>query len=195
MQCFQHAYPGGTVEISDRGGSMKEIMIKIASKWWDFDLRNGHSSPQNEWWSERSLHCKPPPNTNGNLSGTVQATWLHREINPCCQSLSLLHSDTAVAADKHYLVCDHVHSVTPRLPPLFSFKISQSGADCVDTVGCHTVSTAGVSIASVAVTSQKTLGSISLLTSSVCLAACLIAGVCSGEEKRQLSRCTRHRQA
>lgn len=123
---------------------------------------------------------------------------MHREINPCCQSLSLLHSDTAVAADKHYLVCDHVHSVIPHSLPasffFFFFKISQSGAGCVDTVGCHSVSSAGVSIASVAVTSQKTQGSISLLTSSVCLAACLIARVCSGEEKRRLSRCTRCRQ-
>lgn len=85
---------------------------------------------------------------------------------------------------------------TPSLLPFFFFffKISQSGAGCVDTVGCHSVSSAGVSIASVAVTSQKTQGSISLLTSSVCLAACLIARVCSGEEKRRLSRCTRCRQ-
>lgn len=97
-------------------------------------------------------------------------------------SLSLLHGDSAVAADKHYLVCDHVHSVSPELPAS-AFRISQSGAGCVDTVGCHTVSSVGVSVASVAVTSQKTRGGVSLLTSSVCLAACLIAGVCSGEEE------------
>lgn len=94
---------------------------------------------------------------------------------PGCLSLSLLHSGIAVAADKHYLVCDHVHSVTP--PATNPFKISQSGADCVDTLGRHTVSSVGVGVASVAVTSQKTQGnSVSLLTSSVCLAARLIAG-------------------
>lgn len=43
------------------------------------------------------------------------------------------------------------------------------------------MSNVGVSIASVAVTSQKTQGSVSLLTSSVCLAACLIAGVCTAK--------------
>lgn len=122
----------------------------------------------------------------------THTTRLHREINPRGLSLSLLHSDSAVAADKHYLVCDHVHSVIPdSLPPSllpslrlpFPFKISQSGASCVDTVGCHTVSSVGVSVASVAVTSQKTWGNVSLLTSSVCLAARLIAGVCSAEEE------------
>ena len=41
------------------------------------------------------------------------------------------------------------------------------------------MSSVGVSVASVAVTSQKTQGNVSLLTSSVCLAACLIAGVCT----------------
>lgn len=36
-------------------------------------------------------------------------------------SLCILHSDTAVAADKHYLVCDHVRSATlPYLPPSLS---------------------------------------------------------------------------
>lgn len=43
----------------------------------------------------------------------------------------------------------------------------------------------------VAVTSQKTQGSISLslLTSSVCLAACLIAGVCPAKGRRRAARC------
>lgn len=124
---------------------------------------------------------------HGNLLRTAHATRLHREINPRRLSLSLLHSDgAAAAADKHYLVCDHVHSVITPLSihththTASSFRISQSGSDCVDTVGCHTVSSVGVSVASVAVTSQKTQGNVSLLTSSVCLASCLITGVCTG---------------
>lgn len=131
--------------------------------------------------ANQSPHLKKltasPPLTYGNRLRTVHATWLHREINP---RLSLLHGDIAVAADKHYLVCDHVCTVSSPTPPP-SFKISQSGAGCVDTVGCHTVSSVGVSVASIAVTSQKTQGNVSLLTSSVCLAACLIAGACTAK--------------
>ena len=98
---------------------------------------NGHSSPRrlNHAQSKSKpaplkTDCgDPTPPTSANLLRTVHATWLHREINPRCLSLSLLHSDIAVAADKHYLVCDHVHSVIPHSPPPTetSLKISQSG--------------------------------------------------------------------
>lgn len=97
-------------------------------------------------------------------------------------SLCLSYMVTPLLLLTNIILCVIMCIVSSPTPP--SFKISQSGAGCVDTVGCHTVSSVGVSVASVAVTSQKTQGNVSLLTSSVCLAGCLIAGVCSGEEKR-----------
>lgn len=55
-------------------------------------------------------------------------------------SLCIRHSDTAVAADKHYLVCDHVHSVThPASPPLFQNKSKWSWL-CRRSRVCHSVS-------------------------------------------------------
>lgn len=70
--------------------------------------------------------------------------------------------DIAVAADKHDLACDHV-CATPA----------------PTTVGCHTVSRVGVGVCDCC--SHVWEGArkhLSLLTSSVCLAACLIARVC-----------------
>lgn len=56
------------------------------------------------------------------------------------------------------------------------------------TVGCHTVSSVGVCDCRSHV-SEDARKHLSLLTSSVCLAACLIVGVCPAKGRRRGARC------
>lgn len=86
------------------------------------------------------------------------------------------------------IMCAHCHpSDSYRYPP--NSKRVKARAGCADAVGCHAVSSVGVSVAVSVAVRRKTA---SLLTSSVCLTARLIAGVCTahGTERRRLSWCT-----
>lgn len=193
MQCFQSACLGGNVEICLRDEAFKE------KSWIKLHLSNGILTLQcvmatvhlKDWIIQRttenlSLKKRKVPPTYGNLLRTAHATWLHREINPRCLPLSLFQSDTAVAADKHYLVCDHVRSVIPA-PSLLLQNKSKWSRLCRHSRLSHdvTLCQASMSVLHLLHLSQKTQGNVSLLTSSVCLAASLIAGVCSGEMPAQ----------
>lgn len=191
MCCFQLAYWAAWQQRMER---VLELNIYVHI----YILRYIHTvyvmvivqSDQSERWSEQSLNSKVLP-TNGIFWGLYMQHNCTVKSTPVV-SLCLSYMVPLWLLLTNIILCVIMCTVSAPLPSLLSsFKISQS----VDTVGCHSVSSAGVSIASVAVTSQKTQRSISLLTSSVCLAACLIAGVCSGEEERRLSQCTRRRQA
>lgn len=109
--------------------NLKNWMMQRANQRLHLTALTARFSPHTPPWNQ-------PP-----LSVFVSLSWWH---SCCCwQTLSCVWS------------CAQCH---PPLPPSFC-RIIQSGADCADTVAvtlCHTVSSVGVSVASVASVSQDT---------------------------------------